>query len=64
MGLMEQLAHTNGVVCLALHMTDETKDDFAGLARFLDALPFAPLSWEIFTNANSGGSYFKREIED
>lgn len=61
MGLIEQLARTNGFVCLALHMTEEAQDDFAGLARLLDALPFAPISWQLFTKANTGTSYFKKE---
>jgi glycosyltransferase involved in cell wall biosynthesis len=55
-GLMEQLARTKGFVCLALHMTEEENDDFAGLIRLLDALPIRPLSWQIFTKANSGTS--------
>jgi hypothetical protein len=60
MGLMKQLARTNGFVCLTLHMNEEEKDGFAGLIRLLDALPIRPISWQIFTKANSGTSYFKK----
>ena len=60
-GLLEQLARTNGFVCIALHMTEEKKNDFAGFIRLLDALPIRPLSWQIFTKANSGASYFRKD---
>jgi glycosyltransferase involved in cell wall biosynthesis len=57
-GIMEQLARTGGFVCIALHMTEEEKDGFAGLSRLLDALPFPAASWQIFTKGDTGASYF------
>jgi glycosyltransferase involved in cell wall biosynthesis len=48
-GLLRQIHGMKGFLCIGLHMTEEAKDGFVSLVNLIDALPFPPTPWRIFT---------------
>lgn len=43
-------SHLQGLVCLTLHLQDETRDDFKNLEKLLNLLPHKPITWELLSS--------------